>query len=409
MVKKLTAKFVETVKPGSSRAEYRDAKTPGLIFRVTANGAKSWSVIYTRLSDGKKRRITIGTLQAFSLSEARAEAHSIIAKVARGGDPAGDQQAFKGALTFSELADHWVKRHGKPNKSPRALHDDQLMLKGELLPAIGQMKADQIKKRDIIRIIDAVAERGAKYRSNRVLALVRSIFRWACAEDIIQTDPTQGIRPRTVERARERVLNEEEISVFWHKLKEAPMSKSVATILKLALVTGQRIGEIAGMTKAEIDLSYSNPMWKLPGGRTKNKQVSRVPLAPLAKALIKEALSRSGDSSYVFPSPTGNGPISAHAATRAMGRSRSMLGIENIRAHDLRRTAATSMASLGINPHTISLVLDHTSVSKGTVTGAVYVKYSFDREKREALELWSEYLQGIISGDGRGKIIELKR
>ena len=242
MVKKLTARFIDTVKSGSKRAEYRDAKIPGLIFRVTPKGAKSWSVIYTRHSDSKKRRITIGNLNEFSLAEARVEAQSVLAKVARGGDPAGDQQAFKGALTFSELADHWVKHHGKPNKSPRALHDDQLMLKKEILPAIGRMKAGHIKKRDVIHIIDTVAERGAKYRSNRVLALVRSIFRWGCAEDLIHTDPTQGIRPRTVEHPRERVLNEEEMSVFWHKLKEAPMTKSVATILKLALVTGQRIG-----------------------------------------------------------------------------------------------------------------------------------------------------------------------
>ncbi|MGI9568480.1 MAG: tyrosine-type recombinase/integrase, partial [Desulfobulbia bacterium] len=84
-----------------------------------------------------------------------------------------------------------------------------------------------------------------------------------------------------------------------------------------------------------------------------------------------------------------------------------MLGIEDFRVHDLRRTVATSMASLEVNPHTISLVLDHVSVTKGTVTGAVYVKYGFDREKRQALELWADYLQGIVSGKERGKIIKL--
>ena len=84
-----------------------------------------------------------------------------------------------------------------------------------------------------------------------------------------------------------------------------------------------------------------------------------------------------------------------------------MLGIDNFRVHDLRRTVATSMAALGVNPHTISLVLDHVSVTKGTVTGTVYVKYSFDREKRQALEIWAEYLQGIITGKERGKIIKL--
>ncbi len=108
----------------------------------------------------------------------------------------------------------------------------------------------------------------------------------------------------------------------------------------------------------------------------------------------------SGDSPYVFPSPSGTGPITAHAATRALGRARGSLGLEHFRVHDLRRTVATGMASLGINPHTISLVLDHISVTKGTVTGAVYVKYSFDREKREALSAWTERLDLILSNNG---------
>jgi integrase len=87
----------------------------------------------------------------------------------------------------------------------------------------------------------------------------------------------------------------------------------------------------------------------------------------------------------------------APAASRAICRARPTLGLEHFRVHDLRRTGATGMAALGVNPHTISLVLDHIiSVTKGTVTGAVYVKYSFDREKRDALERWASHLQRLI-------------
>ena len=143
------------------------------------------------------------------------------------------------------------------------------------------------------------------------------------------------------------------------------------------------------MAKAELDLSAAGPMWTQPGSRRKNKQMTRVPLLPLAVALISEAIACSSDSPYVFPSPSGTGAITAHAATRAFARARPELGLDHFRVHDLRRTVATGMASLGINPHTISLVLDHISVTKGTVTGAVYVKYSFDREKREALDRWA--------------------
>ena len=99
--------------------------------------------------------------------------------------------------------------------------------------------------------------------------------------------------------------------------------------------------------------------------------------------------------------------MTAHAATRALARARPGLGLDHFRVHDLRRTVATGMASLGINPHTISLVLDHISVTKGTVTGAVYVKYSFDREKREALNAWAKQLASILGNSGLPRISNL--
>jgi len=178
------------------------------------------------------------------------------------------------------------------------------------------------------------------------------------------------------------------------------MTKAVATILKLALVTGQRVGEIAGMAESEVELWGTNPVWTQPSRRRKNKEMNRVPLSPLAVKLLGEASSESGNSAFVFPSLSGVNPITAHAATRAISRARPDLGLAHFRVHDLRRTVATGMASLGVNPHTISLVLDHISATKGTVTSAVYVKYSFDREKRGALEKWATHLEGLISQNG---------
>jgi integrase len=397
MPKKLTEVFVKTAKAGVQRVEYRDGHTRGLVLRVTPTGTKTWAVVYRRRSDSRRRRYTIGAYPAYTLTEARNVAQEVLAAIARGEDPAGQAKIRQQAPTFQQLAEAWIKRHGRPNKSPRALYDDQLMLKREISPVIGAMKANEVTKRDIIDILDNLAARGARVRSNRVFALLRAIYRWGISEDLITSDPTQGVRPRTIERPRDRVLTDQEIVTFWHGLKDAPMGQSVATTLQLALVTGQRIGEIAGMAKAELDLSAQKRVWTLSGTRRKNKELTRVPLSPLAVSLIEAALIRSGDSSYVFPSAKGDGPITAHAATRAIGRSRPSLGLEHFRVHDLRRTVATGMASLGINPNTISLVLDHISATKGTVTGAVYVKYSFDREKREALELWAAHLSNLLA------------
>jgi len=95
----------------------------------------------------------------------------------------------------------------------------------------------------------------------------------------------------------------------------------MAMILKLALITGQHVGEVAVMTKAELNLSYSNPTCTQAAARRKNKGVSRIPLSPLTVKLIIEALARSGDSAYLFPPAMGNAPITAHAATRAISRT----------------------------------------------------------------------------------------
>ena len=123
-----------------------------------------------------------------------------------------------------------------------------------------------------------------------------------------------------------------------------------------------------------------------------------MPLSPIAVDLIREALLLSGDRPWLFPSHLTDKAIEPGAATVGIRRAKEMLGLGDFRTHDLRRTAATRMAEMGINPHTISLILNHVSASKSTITAKVYVQYSFDREKREALNAWGERLRRIVAG-----------
>jgi integrase len=159
-------------------------------------------------------------------------------------------------------------------------------------------------------------------------------------------------------------------------------------------------------TSSELSLTELAPLWTIPGDRTKNGQPNRVPLSPLALKLIAEASELAGESPWLFPSPNGNGPIDAHAPTRALARTRETIGLDNFRIHDLRRTAATQMAQLGISPHTISMILNHVSARQGTITSKVYVQYSFEREKREALGAWAARLEEIISAERSPESLE---
>jgi Arm DNA-binding domain/Phage integrase central domain len=183
VLKKLTEVMVKSARAEAQRVEYRDGHTRGLVLRVTPNGAKTWAVVYRRGSDSRRRRYTMGAYPAFSLSEARNRAQEVLAAIARGEDPAGQALERQEAPTFQQLAETWVNRDGRPNKSPRALYDDELMLKREIFPAVGAMKANEVTKRDVIQILNRVAERGARIRSNRVFALLRAIYRWGLAED----------------------------------------------------------------------------------------------------------------------------------------------------------------------------------------------------------------------------------
>lgn len=435
----LTARYVDTVKAkGGARLEVRDAKMPGLELRVSPSGSKTWVLRYRRQSDGAKRTHTLGSLVDMTLEEARGAAQEARRAVAKGADPAADKRARKVAETFKDLSDDWLELHAEPNKDPRAVADDKSMLKRHILPEIGSMRAVEVTKRDVIRLLDTVAAKpdarqerkteGAKrlkasrrltHRPNRVFELVRAIFRWGVGRDVLKTDPTFGVSPPIKkEKPRERDLSADEIRTLWQALDRAPayretlrrkdgdfpMRRGTALAIKIALATAQRIGEVSGIAVSELDLNDTAPMWVIPGERTKNGEPNRVPLSPIAVKLIKEAMQLAGESAWLFPSrkSESEGAIDPHAATKALERARPDIGIADVRVHDLRRTAATRMAELGVSPHTVSLVLNHVSVRRGTITGRVYDRYSYDREKREALGAWGARLERILAGaDGR--------
>jgi integrase len=226
-------------------------------------------------------------------------------------------------------------------------------------------------------------------------------------------DPTIGVAPPIRrEKPRERDLSSDEIRQLWVALdsapirraprrseKDLPMTRATALMIKLTLVTGQRIGEVAHTALSELSINDGAPLWVVPGDRTKNGQPNRIPLSPLALKLIAEAQELADGASWLFPSPSGEEPVDAHAPTRALARARDAIGLKDFRIHDLRRTAATHMAELGISPYTIAMILNHVSARQGTITSKVYVKYSYDREKREALKLWASRIEAIIYAD----------
>ncbi len=405
----LTAQKAKSLKAiDGKQTDYWDTKTRGLILRVTGRGVKSWGIVYYRQSDKKKRRLTIGKFPAISLADARTKAREFLTAIEQGKDPATEKQDAKKADTFEELANLYMVHYEK--KGRRSVETYHYRLKKYVLPVLGHMKAEQVARRDIIILLDEIADRGAGAMSNQILALVRQIYNWAIEDGLLEIiPPTYKIKPRHKEIVRKRFLSPDEIKQLWDKLDSTNATLPVKTITRLCLLTGQRVGEVSGAMHQEIDLKAK--IWTLPESekdkketeRTKNHKAHIVPLCPMALKLFAQAIELSKDSPYIFPSPrkiTGRS-ITAKAAVKAVSRqpNREIIGIDNFTIHDLRRTVGTHLTKLGIERLHVSKLMNHKTIDRETVTGMVYDQNDYMPEKRAALERWENYLTSILAGE----------
>jgi integrase len=187
--------------------------------------------------------------------------------------------------------------------------------------------------------------------------------------------------------------------VLWNGLPTSlARSPACQEILRLCLITGQRVGEIAGMRRRELDLA--NAIWRIPATRSKNGHEHAVPLSPLAIKVIDHALTIAReDAEFAFPDTHG-GSLPAAAVARTVSRAHegeaSRFGIPHWTAHDLRRTVVSQMAKLGVPPIVLGHIINHRSVTKAGVTLSVYQQYDYEREKRQALDLWANKLMAIV-------------
>jgi integrase len=408
MVEKITSdRGVKAAKPATdgSRRDYSVEGSPGLQLRVTTN-AKLWSLIYRRPADGKQVRHFIGEYPAVGLADAKTVASEIRTSVKRGADPAADRREEKNAFTFEKFADRWLKRHAQVRK--RSWREDERMLKHDVYPAIGAMRAAKVTRTAIVKLIDGISDRGAPYQANRVLVLVRTIFNWGIKRGDVPVNPAASIEKPGQETKRTRALNEEEVRQFWIALDRATLSDPMRIIIRLSLLLGQRLNELALARKIEFDLAAK--CWNIPGTRempdtnkgsrkesgAKNKRNHPLPLSGKAVELLHNALEWSGESEWLFPSPTGKGPIGDKAASRAWGRARDAIAFGDLQARDLRRSFATIAGSLGFNDFDIGLVLNH-ATARGGIT-SIYNRAEYLPEKAQVIEAVERRLFEIVEG-----------
>ena len=388
--KSLTARFCETVKV-DERTDFQDELVRGLWFRVSPSGAKTWNVVYTRGDDGKKQRVKLGRFPAMSLDKARTGALKMVTAVSEGDDPANKRRAQKQAVTVEELGGLFIDKYSKRHKKTWA--EDERLLRVEVYPEIGRMKAEAVKRRHLLDIIEAKAEAGFIAQSTQILAVVRKMFNWAVDNDYLQSSPATGIKPRGRAVKRDRVLSEKEVREIWNALPVASLSEPTRDVFRLLFLTGQRSGEVCGMTRGEIDLERA--AWTLPASRTKNGLAHVIPLSSYALSIVKAALEKAGEEPDAPLFSRIGEAMESNAIAKAARLKLQVTG-EAWTPHDIRRTVATGMAGLGIAPHIVEAVLNHISGFRAGVAG-VYNRAQYEPEKRRALDVWGAHLEAFMS------------
>jgi len=402
----LTDLHIKKLTPKSRRYELSDSN--GLYIRVDPTGAKSW--VFRYVFDGSRKRMVLGGYPGVSLAMARERHGAAMQQVQVGIDPgakAKEAKALrKAAPTFADMVDELWEMELSKKKSG---HQTKYLLEANAIPAWGKRKMADIKRRDIVVLLDKIRDR-APIVGNRVHGALSRLFNFAAERGVIEDSPCTRIR-KVREKPRIRTLADSEIKALWAALdlenQDVDICRLTKLALKLILLTGQRPGEVAGMTWAEIDEAAH--CWNIPPERMKNAEANRVPLCPMALEVISMAMVYSSGSDFVFRSShKENEPITRHAITRAVARHWSeMEGVEEkFTPHDLRRTLRTRLAGLGVTDIIAERVLGH----KLQGIMAVYNQHPYDAEKRDALIKWETHLSEIL-GDAKtnGNVIPFRR
>ena len=386
---KFTVRSLDALKPpAQGRVDYWDADLPGFGLRIAALSPKkpgnaprkTWTLMYR--ADGSQFRLSLGPYSALSLAEARQMAKDALREVAHGRNPAAQKKAARLAETVSDLADLYIEKHARPNK--RTWRTDQQVVNRDIKPVWGNRKVADIKRRDVIAWVDRLMERGRPIMANRTFEVARKMFGFAVARDLIEASPFFGVAKPAPERQRERVLSEDEIRLVWGGIESEP--PTLSEIMKLRLLTAQRGGEVASMRWRDID--FNTGWWTIPAGMNKSNRTHRVPLSPPVLAILAALQQSPVHPELVFP---GKQRHRVPVLWRSGDRVRSVSGVDFV-PHDLRRTAASHMAAMGIGRLTIGKILNHADPS---IT-SVYDRHSYDGEKRAALDAWAARLEEII-------------
>jgi len=374
---------------GKSESVTFDDDLAGFGFRIRASGSRTW--IFQFKIGGQHRRMTLGSAAVLAPARAREIASELYARVRLGRDPSAERIESKmraGETMAAILENYLVFKRGELKLRSYVEIERHLMKNAKPLHAL---QLGKITRRDIAGRISTIAAELSGSSANRLRAALSAFFAWAIREGLIDSNPVIGTN-RWDEKSRDRVLPDDELKIIWDALG----TDDYSTVVKLLMLTGQRLNEVAGLRWAEID----GDRIVLPPSRTKNSREHAVPITDSVRALVG---GRQRNGEFVF----GRNHW-ARCKERLDQHIKEMGGdLPHWTHHDIRRSVASGMGELGIAPHIIEVVLSHISGFRGGVAG-VYNRATYEREKRVALERWANHVEMVIGGKQPATVVPLR-
>jgi integrase len=395
-----TDRYLRSLRPAplGKRVVHWDAVKSSFGCRVTDRGVVSFFVMRRMPGNPRPVRVVLGRYPEVSLAAARKLATAALGDLVSGVHPKRRERERR-VNTFAALAEEFLRRPAAGKLRTAAAIEKAV--RKHLLPRWGTRAAAEIKRVDVINLIEEIDRASGPYMAAKSLAFASSIYRFAITRELggIASNPCQFIRPSEFVGAmapRQRLLTDSEIALIWRTTTGEIRNGVESTypggpFVRLLLLTAVRRSEAARMTWSEVN----DALWVIPAHRTKSGAPHEVPLSGMAVDLLKSLPRFAGD--FVFSTTGGRTPIKAfHTFKDAVDARAAKLappGLADWRFHDLRRTARTNLASLGISPFIAELVLGHQQKS----VHKVYDLHRYQSEKRDALERWACRVRDIVT------------
>jgi integrase len=378
-----------------------DEDLTGFGLRLRQGGRRTWIVQYR--ASGRTRRTTIGSAEKVSPAQARDAARKLLARIELGGDPQGERDAKRAqaAITFRSVVASYLDAK-QSELRPMSHRLAQLYLTGPYFSALQPLPITGIKRSDVAAAIRAIVRSHSTSTAAAARRRLSAFFTWVIAEGLLGdgANPVDGSHRPADPVSRERVLTDSEVVAIW----KACGDDDYGRIIRLLALTGARRQEVGGIAASELDLDAGT--WTLPAARSKNHRAHAIALPAPALEILKSV--PRGEHDHLFGPWWENDKGFTSWSYGKVELDRRLAGaVRQWRVHDIRRTVATGMADIGIEPHVVEACLNHYSGHRKGPAG-VYNRSKYERAVAAALVRWNEHLLALVEGRA-SKVVALPK